>query len=150
MSAAEDRGGVRSHPAIATRKEAVMPRLRPTLALIAALCALAATPAVAPAQQDLRSPDSREAALAQDRDGLFNSIPEGQDERSPDARDAAAGRLPGGPGVVVVPAPSPVTASSREFDWRAAAIGAGVAVGLILLATSVVLLVRRRRTVQVA
>jgi len=127
-----------------------MPTLRPTLALIAALCALAATPAIAPAQQDLRSPDTREAALAQDRDGLFNSIPQGQDLRSPDARDAAASRLPGGSGVVVAPAPSPVSAAPREFDWRAAAVGAGVTVGLILLATSVALLVRRRRTVQVA
>jgi hypothetical protein len=74
---------VRSHPAIATRKEAVMPKLRPTLALLAAIGALAATPGVAAAQQDLRSPDARDAALTQDL-------------RSPDARDAAAGRLPGG------------------------------------------------------
>jgi hypothetical protein len=113
-----------------------MPKLRPTLALLAAIGALAATPGVAPAQQDLRSPDARDAALTQDL-------------RSPDARDAAAGRLPGGSDVVVVPAPSPV-AAPRGFDWRAAGVGAGIAIGLVLLATSAALLIRRRRALQVA
>ena len=114
-----------------------MPKLRPTLALLAAIGALAATPGVAAAQQDLRSPDARDAALTQDL-------------RSPDARDAAAGRLPGGSDVVVVPAPSPVAAAPRGFDWRAAGVGAGIAIGLVLLATSAALLIRRRRALQVA
>jgi hypothetical protein len=114
-----------------------MPKLRSTLALIVAIAALAAIPAVAAAQQDLRSPDARDAALTQDL-------------RSPDARDAAAGRLPGGSDVVVVSAPGPVATSPGGFDWRAAAIGAGVAIGLVLIGTSAVLLLRRRRPIQVA
>jgi hypothetical protein len=103
---------------------------------MAALCALAAAPAFAAAQQDLRSPDAREAALTQDL-------------RSPDARDAGAGRLPGSVVVISAPGRQPVPVA-QEFDWRAAWIGAGVAVGLVLIATSAALLLRRRRTVQVA
>jgi hypothetical protein len=113
-----------------------MPKLRTTLALIVAIGALAAIPAIATAQQDLRSPDAQDAALTQDL-------------RSPDARDAAAGRLPGGTNVVFVPAPQPVAAPSG-FDWPSAAIGAAVVLGFGLLATGAVLLVRRRRTIQVA
>jgi hypothetical protein len=115
-----------------------MQTLRPTLALIAAITALAAVPALATAEQDLRSPDARDPVIAQ------------QDLRSPDARDAAADRLPGGSGVGPVPAPQPVAATPQAFDWRAAAIGAGVTVSLVLLATSVALLVRRRTPAQVA
>ena len=113
-----------------------MPKLRPVLALIAAIAALAAVPAIAVAQQDLRSPDTRDAALTQDL-------------RSPDTRDAAAGRYPGGSGVVVIsePAPQPV---APEFEWRSAFLGAGIAIGLVLIGTSAALLIRRRRPAQVA
>jgi hypothetical protein len=38
----------------------------------------------------------------------------------------------------------------RGFDRRVAAVGAGVVIGLVLIATSATLLVWRRRTVQVA
>ena len=59
---------------------------RSRLALIATVCALMAVPAAAQAQQqDLRSPDTRDAAQA------ALAV---QDLRSPDTRDAADGRTP--------------------------------------------------------
>ena len=57
-------------------------RLTRTAALGLALAALAA-PTAAAQQQDLRTPDSRDASRA---------VPVGQDLRSPDARDNTVGR----------------------------------------------------------
>lgn len=61
-------------------------RMARSAALALALCALAAP--TAGAQQDLRSPDARDAALAAEAQRGQPS----QDLRSPDARDAADGR----------------------------------------------------------
>ena len=93
----------------------------------AALLALAMS-APALAQQDLRSPDTRDAAIAATHK---------QDLRSPDARDAAdlrrylgtsslAGTTSPRPAVRPVPA-------SGGFDWLSAAIGAIAAAGLALV-----------------
>jgi hypothetical protein len=96
----------------------------------AALLALAmSAPALAQPQQDLRSPDTRDAAIAATHK---------QDLRSPDARDAADLRrylgtssLAGTTSPPERPAVQPVQASGG-FDWLSAAIGAIAAAGLAL------------------
>lgn len=102
-------------------------RLTRSAALGLALAALAAPSAIA--QQDLRSPDTRDAALA--AEGPF------QDLRSPDTRDHADGRGTfNAPEVTVVkvPANDAPAPSASALDWRDVAIGAGAALGLMLLA----------------
>jgi hypothetical protein len=106
--------------------------------------------------QDLRSPDTRDAAL---------TVTTGQDLRSPDTRDAALTattaqdlrspdtRDPAVQGALAPeqlpdagtlrPQPHVVEVSAGGFDWVAAVIGAAGAVGAILLITAAVLLARR-------
>jgi hypothetical protein len=106
-----------------------------SLALAATLAALA--PSTAGAQQDLRSPDTREAAATTAQGPR-------QELRSPDARDASEGRgtfTAPDVTVIAVPAQAP---SSSGFEWRDAAIGAGALVGLGLLALTATVAVRRR------
>jgi hypothetical protein len=106
-----------------------------SLALAATLAALA--PSTAGAQQDLRSPDAREAAATAAQGPR-------QELRSPDARDASEGRgtfTAPDVTVIAVPAQAP---SSGGFEWRDAAIGAGALIGLSLLALTGTLAVRRR------
>jgi hypothetical protein len=135
---------------------------RTQLIATAALVAACAVPASAAAQgQDLRSPDTRDAATAAQAEGY-------QDLRSPDARDA--GRTPdtgatqdlrspdardaGRPRVEV---PSSVV-EIREvptggFSWGDAGIGAAGILALLSITTGLALMVgarRRRRGVQVA
>jgi hypothetical protein len=127
----------------------------------AALVAACAAPASAAAQgQDLRSPDTRDAAAAaqaQDYQDLRSPdardagrTPEtgvAQDLRSPDARDA--GRTP-------VEVPTPIV-EIREvpgsgFDWGDAGIGAAGMLALFSIAAGVALMAggRRRRRVGMA
>jgi hypothetical protein len=145
---------------------------------VAALAASALPASAATAQQDLRSPDAREAARhgaqyeserapqpaardfrtpdAQDaakHRGLYelDRAPKSgaQDLRSPDARDAAR-NLPR------VPIPSrtvEVRAPSGGFDWGDAGIGAAGMLALLSIAAGSTLLVstrRRRRGFQAA
>jgi hypothetical protein len=137
-------------------KEADMRRTQ--LITTAALMAACAAPATAAAQgQDLRSPDTRDAAAAAEaqsyqdlrspdaRDaGQAPSTEVSQDLRSPDARDA------GRPAIQV---PTPVveihTASGSGFDWGDAGIGAAGALALLSIAGGLALLAgaRRRRGV---
>jgi hypothetical protein len=137
-------------------KEADMRRTQ--LITTAALVAACAVPATAAAQgQDLRSPDTRDAAAAakaqsyQDlrspdaRDaGQSTDTQVTQDLRSPDARDA------GQPPVKV---PTPVVeihaAPGNGFDWGDAGIGAAGALALLSIAGGLALLAsgRRRRGV---
>jgi hypothetical protein len=100
------------------------------------------------AQQDLRSPDTRDAALAsaasdyQDlrspdtRDAAVTSEAQGyQDLRSPDTRDAAAG---------VPPSPTPTpTSADTGTDWGDVWIVAGGV--LLLVGLGVAALFSRRR-----
>ena len=83
----------------------------------------------ASAQQDLRSPDARDAGLASEARHY-------QDLRSPDARDA--GRVPSTPS----PAPSPTDDGTNWGDIGIVAGGALLLVGLGVLA----MLSRRRLT----
>ena len=117
-----------------------------------ALAALAAP--VAPAQQDLRMPDTRDAATrfaertvtepgfpAYPTPGQRSEIR--QDLRSPDTRDAAEGRgTSDAPQVTVVRVPQPAPAPAGGIDWGDAGIGAVIA---LVLATAGSLAVLHRR-----
>src|SRR5688500_14079493 len=92
--------------------------------LATAATAALAFPAGAAAQQDLRSPDARDAA----RETLGQPA---QDLRSPDARDAASDLAP-------APVESSVTIVRTQgdgFDWGDAGIGAGGILAVLLLGT---------------
>jgi hypothetical protein len=113
-------------------------RLSRSAALGLAVAALAAP--AAGAQQDLRSPDARDAARLADTPA--------QDLRSPDARDAADGRGSfNSPKVTVVKItqPSPATSSGGGLDWGDAGIGAAGLLGLILIGLGGTLAVLHRR-----
>jgi hypothetical protein len=117
-------------------------RLSRCAALGLALAALVAPTAAA--QQDLRSPDTRDAALAGEQ-ADSQSLP-AQDLRSPDARDAAAGRGSfNSPEVTVVKLERPSPSSDAGLDWGDAGIGACVLLGLLLLALGGTLAVMHRR-----
>ena len=152
---------------------------RNQLIVTAALVAVCAVPGTAAAQQDLRMPDTRDAAAASAADDY-------QDLRSPDAKDAArdlpsaavADRTHSQPGVYtdserkLVESPEVqgmVRASIREiretppvveirapsggFDWGDAGIGAAGMLALFSIAAGSALLLvgrKRRRGVPVA
>jgi hypothetical protein len=114
-------------------------RLTRSAALGLTLAALAAPTAAA--QEDLRSPDARDAARAAE----LRQDERLQDLRSPDARDAAEGRGSfNAPDVTVVKVSEP-TSSGGGIDWADAGIGAGGLLGLILLAVGSTLAITRRR-----
>ena len=92
-------------------------------------------------RRDLRSPDARDAARAAE---ALKFQPRA-DLRSPDTRDYAAGRGTfNAPDVTVVRVPEPA-APAAGIDWGDAGIGAGVTLGLILLAIGSGLAVLHRR-----
>jgi hypothetical protein len=104
-----------------------------------ALAALAAPPAGAQ-QQDLRSPDARDAASAPRAAPLAP-----RDLRSPDARDAAAGRgTSSAPEVTVIRIPQPAPPTGG-IDWTDAGFGAGAGLGLSLVAFGAAAAVANRR-----
>jgi hypothetical protein len=121
-------------------------RLIHAAALGLAVAAIAAPTAAA--QQDLRSPDARDAALSQEpRAGnpwqdLRSPV---QDLRSADTRDHAAGRGTfNAPEVVVVKVPQPSPAADGGIEWGDAGIGAAVLFGLLALGGSAAIAHRRR------
>jgi hypothetical protein len=125
-------------------------RLSRSAALGLALAALAAP--AAGAQQDLRSPDTRDAAEGYTPPPPSSiATPPGspyQDLRSPDARDAADRRGSfNSPEVTVVKItqPSPATSSGGGLDWGDAGIGAAGLLGLILIGLGGTLAVLHRR-----
>jgi hypothetical protein len=74
------------------------------------------------------------------------------DARSPDAKDFAEGRNPGDqpvPTVVTIPRTVEV-ATSAGVQWDDVAIGAGGAMGLVLVATGGAVTVMRRRHLRAA
>jgi len=121
--------------------------LRVTRNITATAFVFAALVAPAGAQQDLRSPDARDAARM--ADGIVS-----RDLRSPDARDAA--RLPNGgrPSDVSTPVQQVTESPSGGFDWGDAGIGAAGMLAIVALATGSALLItgyrRRRRGFHVA
>jgi hypothetical protein len=121
------------------------------IAAVALALGAVATPA-AFAQQDLRSPDTRDAALAavntQDlrspdtRDAALAAV-NTQDLRSPDTRDAAIGHF--APAQVPVSShPAPVARSSDDSPWPTAGIGLLVLTAVGCAGALIVVL--RRRT----
>jgi hypothetical protein len=91
-----------------------------------------AAPTAAGAQQDLRSPDTRDAAAA---------ATTGQDLRSPDTLDATRPITP-------AQAPAPVQPYDRTpdgFAWGDASIGAAGMLGIALALTGIALLTTHRR-----
>ena len=111
--------------------------LRTTTTLIATLATLGALAAPAWAAQDLRNPDQRAPVAVEPK----------QDLRSPDTVDAARGVTPS---TVEAPAveSSLASASSGGFDWGDAGIGAAAMLGLVSLAGGMTLIAthsRRRR-----
>ena len=114
-------------------------RLTRSAALGLALAAVAAPTAAA--QQDLRSPDTRDAAQAAE---ARQDQPR-QDLRSPDTRDAAEGRGSfNSPDVTVVKVTEP-SPTGGGIDWADAGLGAGGLLGLILLAVGSTFAVLHRR-----
>jgi hypothetical protein len=140
-------------------KEADMRRTQ--LITTAALVAACTAPATAVAQgQDLRSPDTRDAAAAAEAQSY-------QDLRSPDARDAAQApdtqvtqdlrspdaRDAGRPPIqVATPVVEIREVAGSGFDWGDAAIGAAGMFALFSIAAGLALMAggrRRRREVHV-
>ena len=109
-----------------------MLRTTRSITIVGAIVLALAAPAGAVAQQDLRSPDARDAARSDEAR---------QDLRSPDARDAAA---------VTVRPSEPVTAvepsvPSNGFEWGHAGVGGAATLALVLGIGGLTLLVTRRR-----
>jgi hypothetical protein len=85
--------------------------------------------------------------------GATATVEPRQDLRSPDTRDAAMGRGTSSvPDVTVVKVPEPAPAAERGVDWGDAGIGAGTALGVIAvgLAGAMAVVYRRRRGPQTA
>jgi hypothetical protein len=103
--------------------------------------------------QDLRAPDTRDAALGSGtpsaaRLAATTAAPS-QDLRAPDTRDAALDRGTfSAPDVTVVKlAPPAPVAVNAGIDWRDAGLGAGLlAMTVLALAGATAILHRRRRT----
>lgn len=114
-----------------------MHTLSRTAALVAAVVAVAAPAAHAQGP----SPDTRDAAT-----GWHGGRPY-QNLAGPDARDAAQGRGTfSAPEVTVLKIPQPAApASGGGVDWADVGIGAGGALGVVLLAGGGAALVARRR-----
>ena len=103
-------------------------RTRSIITTIGAIALALAVPATAGAQQDLRSPDAKEAAAAAEGGQRLRSseataasaaTEAGQDLRSPDARDAARPK-----GLTQAPDPlAPVDRAPDGFRWGDAVSG---------------------------
>ena len=106
-----------------------------------AIAALAA-PAATAQTQDLRSPDTRDAAA-----GVTSGTGSSQDLRSPDARDAARGVVASEIATpdVSVEAPTVNVVKEDDFQWADAAIGAGIALAIVLLSGAAFAAVQHRR-----
>ena len=81
-----------------------------------------------PVAQDLRSPDTRDAAGGYAPSSVPGTVAVTRDLRSPDTRDAAVGYDP-----QPVPQPATLAIADEGFDWASAAIGGAVLGGLVLL-----------------
>ena len=117
--------------------------------IIAFAVSVAVTPAAA-AQQDLRSPDTRDAAMQAERkqdlrmpdtrDAAMQAERK-QDLRLPDTRDWAEGRGPDtAPIVEYVEVSKP-----NGFDWADAGLGAASGIGLVLIGAGTAMTAARLR-----
>jgi hypothetical protein len=145
-------------------------------AALAVAAALATAAPAQSMPVDLRSPDARDAGAAQQAFGgsyrpvlpksgtdhraieaalaqeqyysshkpVVETQYSGDDLRTVDARDAAA--APDGAVTRVTAPATPAPPSSSDFEWGDAAIGAGSAIGLVLVLAGGVAVISRRRT----
>jgi Ni/Co efflux regulator RcnB len=121
-----------------------------TRSIIIAFAVSAVLAPMAAAQQDLRMPDTREAAeQAERRQDLrmpdtreaAEQAERPQDLRTPDTRDWAAGRGPDkAPVIEFVEVQKP-----SGFDWTAAGLGAAAGIGLVLIGAGTALTAARFR-----
>jgi hypothetical protein len=98
--------------------------------------------------QDLRSPDTRDAAEGRRVYTPVPAEPQAQDLRSPDTRDFAAGRgTYNSPDVVVVksPASAPAPTTAGGIDWEDVGIGAGALFSVALIGLGGALAIVHRR-----
>ena len=133
-----------------------------TLSMLTTAIAVAAlaAPATAITYEDLRNPDSKAAAIEAQREQPVSRISatrtrrprrsrrsgssrSTEDLRNPDSKAAAIEAQRGTP--AETPAP-PTIAQAPGFDWGDAGIGAGSALGLLLIALSVSFTVAHRRS----
>jgi hypothetical protein len=73
-----------------------------------------------------------------------------QDLRSPDTRDAARGVVPAGVGAPTAPRVEVVRTGADGFEWGDGAIGAGAGLLLALMGGAATVVARRRRTYRAA
>jgi hypothetical protein len=97
--------------------------------------------------QDLRSPDTRDAAEGRRIDTPAPQETPRQDFRHPDTRDFAEGRgTYNSPEVVVVGAPAPAAQpAAGGIHWKDVGIGAGGLLGVVLLGLGGALAIVHRR-----
>ena len=136
-------------------------RLTRTVAVALALGAVAA-PVAAAEPADWSPPKEFQTAGARDAAdkrytgrGIYEPIPAQEPKQSlvhPDTRDYAEGRgTYNSPEVMVVKVPAPADAvATGGVDWADVGIGAGGLLAVALLGTGGVLVVVRRRSVQLA
>jgi hypothetical protein len=99
-------------------------------------------------RQDLRQPDTRDAAEGR---RVYTPAPAEtppQDLRNPDTRDYAEGRgTYNSPEVIIVDAPAPAAQpTAGGIDWEDVGIGAGGLLGVALIGAGGALAVLHRRT----
>jgi hypothetical protein len=116
-------------------------RVVPTLALAACMIPLAIAANALAVPQDLRSPDTKDAAAG--ISPQTQSAPR-QDLRSPDTRDAAAGIPRSGPGVAPA-SPAPATVVIEHGTQTLAIVFASTALGIALAGAAFMLLAVYRR-----
>jgi hypothetical protein len=141
MTGARQHRRARSHPAVAIEGVDMVPKHIQAGAVASLLAALSLAGPAHAAQQDLRSPDARDAATAhaqQRAENLTGGV-RAPDLRTPDARDSATpvaatpvaatpvARTPHAPTVVEIN-------SAQGFDWASAGIGAGGGIALVVMA----------------
>jgi hypothetical protein len=116
-------------------------RVVPTLALAACMIPLAIAANALAVPQDLRSPDTKDAAAG--ISPQTQSAPR-QDLRSPDTRDAAAGIPRSGPGASQA-SPAPTTVVIEHGTQTLAIVFASTALGIALAGAAFMLLAVYRR-----
>ena len=144
MTGADRLPAARSVPAMRTPTHHIIRGIVVAFAVSTALAPVAA------AQQDLRSPDARDAAQRPERvqdlrmpdtRDAAEQAERPQDLRMPDTRDWAAGRTPDkAPVVEFVEVREP-----SGFDWADAGMGAAAGIGLVLVGAGTALTAARLR-----
>jgi hypothetical protein len=147
MTGARQHRRARSHPAVATEGVDMVPKHIQAGAAASLLAAVALAGPAHAAQQDLRSPDTRDAAtghVQQRADNLTGGV-RAPDWLSPDAEDAATAVTTSAPDPRTPRAPTVVEITAAQgFDWASAGIGAGGGIALVVIALAAAVAVTGR------